>query len=329
MVRTTCALACVAALSLWHAPASAAATNVAGAPRIFAPGRISGPGGDGAPSFLPDGHTLYFTRSGPNGTLSVILESTLVGKQWSDPKIASFSGTWYDSSPAVAPTGRYLVFQSSRPSGAADTSSSQPTKRISHLWRVDAKKGGWSTPQELPEAVNISGQMYRPSIAGNGNLYFISRESAKQKFRLYRTVLLNGTYQPAQALPFSDGSTLDVDAEIAPDESFLIFASAGREPFHDDHEHLYIVFRKGDDWGAVEPLRFEGDNWPGSTTDDDPRLSRDGRVLYFSSDRTPPIHYPMDATAVQQALSRVTVWDTGNTNVWELDFSPEMFLPRS
>ena len=146
---------------------------------------------------------------------------------------------------------------------------------------------------------------------------------------MYRSVLRDGTYQPAQALPFSDGSTLDVDPEIAPDESFILFASAGRQPFNDDHEHLYIVLRKGDSWGPVNPLRYEGDDWPGSTTDDDPRLSRDGHVLYFSSDRTPPIHYPMEAAAAKDVLDRVRVWDTGLTNVWELDFNPAVFLPSS
>ena len=327
MIRTVCALACVLAVAVWNAPACGASPNGASTPRIFAPGRISGPGGDGAPAFLPNGRTLFFSRSGPNGTLSVILESALMGKQWSEPKVASFSGTWYDSSPAVAPDGSYLIFQSARPSEAAAGSSSQPAKRASHLWRVDANKGGWSAPRELPESVNISGQIYRPSIAANGNLYFISRESRNEKFRMYRSVHRDGVYQPAQALPFSDGSTLDVDPEIAPDESFILFASAGRQPFSDDHEHLYIVFRKGESWGSVTPLRYEGDDWPGSTTDDDPRLSRDGKVIYFSSDRTPPVHYPMEAAAAKEVLDRVTVWDTGLTNVWELDFNPAVFRP--
>ena len=42
-----------------------AATPVVSAPvpEIFAPGEISGPANDGAPTFSPDGNTLFFTRS--------------------------------------------------------------------------------------------------------------------------------------------------------------------------------------------------------------------------------------------------------------------------
>jgi hypothetical protein len=45
-------------------PTQDAATPVvsAPAPEIFAPGEISGPANDGAPTFSPDGNTLFFTR---------------------------------------------------------------------------------------------------------------------------------------------------------------------------------------------------------------------------------------------------------------------------
>ena len=63
----------------------------AAAPEIFAPGVISGPANDGAPTFSPDGDTLYFTRSGANGVESVIMESHWSGGTWSGPVLANLS----------------------------------------------------------------------------------------------------------------------------------------------------------------------------------------------------------------------------------------------
>ena len=57
---------------------------------IFAPGVISGPANDGSPSFMPDGKTLFFTRSGSSA--GTIMESRLVDGHWTTPEIAPFSG---------------------------------------------------------------------------------------------------------------------------------------------------------------------------------------------------------------------------------------------
>jgi WD40-like Beta Propeller Repeat len=278
---------------------------------------ISGPVNDGAPTFAPDGNTLYFTRSGANGIESIILVSTRSHGKWSEPQVAPFSGQWYDSSPAMAPDGSFIVFQSSRPRVAP-----APATRSSHLWRVDRVANGWGAPAELPDAINISANVYRPSIAADGTLYFISKDAPDKKFRMYSSRSQAGAYQKAEVLPFSDGSTLDVDPEIAPDQSFLLFSSAGREPFKDTHEHLYIVFKHEGAWGPVAPLRYDGDDWAGVTTDDDPRLSPDGKSVYFASDRSPPVHYPLSAKQVKEDLERMKAWDTGNTNVWLLPLAP-------
>jgi hypothetical protein len=73
------------------------------APEIFAPGEISGPANDGAPTFSPDGNTLFFTRTTAQWT--VIVESHKVNGHWSRPVVAPFSGEWSDSSPAMSDAG--------------------------------------------------------------------------------------------------------------------------------------------------------------------------------------------------------------------------------
>jgi hypothetical protein len=100
----------------------------------------------------------------------------------------------------------------------------------------------------LPDTVNLAGQsIWKPSIAADGTIYFVSIDKKGGK-RLFSSQYTNGAYQQAQPLPFSDGTTLDVDPEVAPDGSFLVFCSVGRLP-GDSKDHLFIVLRKASGWG--------------------------------------------------------------------------------
>ena len=77
--------------------------------------------------------------------------------------------------------------------------------------------------------------------------------------RLYCSRFVHGAYQTAQPVSFSDGTQGDVDPEVAPDESFMVFASNGRVP-GDSLDHLFVTFRKDGIWGNPEPLRYAGDD---------------------------------------------------------------------
>src|SRR5579863_7669270 len=170
-----------------------AATPPLPAPQIFAPGVISGPANDGAPSFTPDGRTLFFTRSGAGA--GTILESHLVEGTWSTPEIASFSGQWNDQHAAIAPDGSFLVFTSTRPVPGV-------SGHVAHLWRVARTADGWGEPAHLPDTVNIGPRIFKPSVARDGSIYFMSI-GPKRAFRLFVSHLVNGTYRQAEPLAFS------------------------------------------------------------------------------------------------------------------------------
>ena len=293
-------------------------------PQIFAPGVVSGPANDGSPAFSPDGNTIFFTRSTANW--GVIVESHKIQGDWSRPTLAPFSGEWPDSSPAMSPDGSYLVFESNRP---ATPLTSRPKEGesipgiVSNLWRVDRVGSGWSKPTRLPDTVNLAGQsIWKPSIAADGTIYFVSIDKKGGK-RLFSSLYTNGAYQQAQPLPFSDGTTLDVDPEIAPDGSFLIFCSAGRLP-GDSKDHLLIVLRKADGWRyrSVTLAMIRTATVPTTNR----ILSPDHRTLYFSSDRAVPAHFPRSPEQAQLDFKHLDSlgWFSGYANVWSIPISASL-----
>jgi len=285
-------------------------------PEVFSPGVISGAANDGAPTFSPDGNTLFFTRSATRW--SIILESHRIQGRWSQPKVASFSGEWSDASPAFSPNGSHLVFVSIRPDTSVIANAASPKgspRTASHIWRVDRIGDGWSAPVELPATVNCFQYIFRPSIAADGSIYFTAARPGKE-LSLFRSLYREGVFLAAEALSFSDGSVKDVDPEVAPDQSFLIFSS--RRPFAGDatHEHLFIVRNKEGNWSSIEPLRYAGDDANGSSEDNDPRLGPGKHSVYFSSDRTVPVHFPRTRAQAVQDFKRLQEWDNSNSNIW-------------
>jgi Tol biopolymer transport system component len=293
-------------------------------PEIFAPGVISAAATDGAPTFSPDGRTLFFERT--NSRWTAILESRRTKEGWTRPVLAPFSGETTDQQPALSPDGKYLVFVSARPLPSHD---GRPTKFANHLYRVDRTPKGWTTARELPPEVNISNRVFKPSVAANGDLYFMSDigSGGPPKWRLFQSRRNGETYEPAQALPFSGPDDGDVDPFIAPDQSYLIFSSNTRGAVKDGHEHLFLVLREGNGWSPVRSIRYAGDDW--GSDDGEAQVSPDGRWLYFTSSRIVPMARVRDRLTVVKALRLMDIWDNSNSNVWRLPMSAILGIPPS
>jgi WD40-like Beta Propeller Repeat len=295
----------------------AAGALIGPAPELFSPGVISGPANDGSPTFAPDGNTAYFTRS--TAAWGVILESHKSHGKWSEPEVAPFSGEWSDSSPGMAPDGSYLVFVSLRPK-KMPAAGEKASSVNANLYRVNRVGSGWSDPVRMPDTVNIGPSIWKPSMAADGTIYFVSID-AKGGKRLFSSQFKNGAYQQAQPLSFSDGGTADVDPEIAPDRSFLLFCSSVRLN-GDAKDHMFIVLRKGGDWGPVTAIRYEGDDAAGFSMDDEPHLGPDHRTVYFSSDRAVRVDFPRTREKAREDLKRLNSWDNSNSNVWFMSIAP-------
>src|SRR5262245_12852857 len=84
-------------------------------PVLFGEGVISTPFDEFGLDFTHDGRTLFFSRSVPRSNLYVICTSTFRDGRWSEPRVAPFSGRYWDFDPVVSPDGSRIFFGSDRP----------------------------------------------------------------------------------------------------------------------------------------------------------------------------------------------------------------------
>jgi hypothetical protein len=302
------------ALLLLTALPSALAQNK-NSPQLFAPGVISGPADDLSPAFSPDGKELFFTRGNRSG--SMIMESHLVGKDWSAPQIAPFSGEWSDLEPAMAPGGSFLVFASNRPAVAGGQAiNGNFNGKVfpaagGNLWRVDRQGGIWGKPYRLPASINQGDATFSPSISADGSIYFMQPDPLTGYFHLYRSQYRSGTYLAAVRVHLGNDQTEEVDPAISPDESFLVYSS--NQPAEHRPKRLKIAFQENGGWSLPEDL---GDEVNEQGSNIEARLSPNGRILYFSTNTVPPVSYPRTADEAKYGLAVMGVWANGSENIW-------------
>jgi WD40-like Beta Propeller Repeat len=255
------------------------------APEMIAEGIISTDEDELGGGVTPDGKTLIFEKSAVPHYLYIMCESHLVNGVWSKPEILPFSGRYRDTDPVIAPDGESILFASDRPVGGRDL------HRWS-IWRARMKKrnatggeGGsgalWEEPELVPGAVNSEGSQVFASIAANGNIYFASSRKTGD-YDVFRAKLVDGEYKEAEELGPLNGPGIDTfEAVIAPDESYLLLGSFGREGGYGSSD-IFVSFRKQDGWG--KPINL-GPQINGRARDYSPRISGNREWLYFTSEK--------------------------------------------
>lgn len=302
----------------------ASAQSASNVPQIFAPGVISGPASERAPAFSPDGNTVYFMRG--NAAQSAIMLSQRIGKGWSEPRIAPFSGIWRDIEPALSPDGATLIFASNRPVHDGDKvldgawAGKPYPGRGGNLWLVKRQGNGWGKPVRLPDTINATTATFAPAIAGDGSVYFMRADSMSGYFHLYRSQFRDGTYGEATPLPFSDDKIDGMDSAVAPDESFLVFLSTREHKSGD----LFIVFKDNDGWGKPINLGESVNGKDGANNVNEARLGADHRTLYFASTYVMPVAFPRTQGQATQQITRLLSWDNGNQNIWSVSLAPRL-----
>jgi len=246
-------------------------------PEIFAPGIISTAFQDIRITFSPDLAECYFcTAYQPND--SVFKVTTLVcynrNGEWTYPEVAFFTGKYEDQAPCIHPDGSILIFQSDRPFYEYES------KNKWNLWIMKKEHGKWSDPSPMNQHINGKGNVFGPSIANNGNLYF-TRELGVGSQIIMRSEFKDDEYQEPIKLPKEINSVKSqFDAAIAPDESYIIVPVYGRKDAVGSADY-YVSFRdENDRWTELINL---GETINTRNVESGPYISPDGKYLFFQS----------------------------------------------
>ena len=271
-------VAALTALSLTAtlvAPFAHASDRPPAAPELFAEGVVSTDQEEYRISFTPDGRTAYFARSSqffPYSRESSIYETHLRHGEWSEPVIASFSGTYPDIDPFVSSDGGRIYFSSIRPrAGQAGLDADiymverQPDGEWGPVTHVAGEPGTASDGFPVDDLF--------PSVDRDGTLYYASyRDEGLGGFDLYA----EEPGQPSRNLgPQVNSSAWEFNPAIAPNGRALVFTQITDEPVAGS---LKVSWRGADGWSAPTPLVGTV-----NTAQDEyhPSFSPNGRTLYF------------------------------------------------
>lgn len=284
------------------------------APEVFAPGAISTSDFESHPAFSPDGATLYFLKDAPNFSFWTMVVSHFRNGKWEAPTVAPWSGQYRDADPFVTADGKRLYFISDRPVAG------KPKDDLD-IWFMNRDGDGWGAPQHLDAPVNSAGNEWFPTIASDGTIYFGSdREGGLGRTDIYRCRLAaDGTYAPAENLGDAINSKFDdFEPMIAPDQSFMIFMSSGR-PEGKGSGDLYLSNFRDGKW---QPATNLGEPINSRALEISPKLSPDGRWLFFTSSRGAFNGKPFEKAMTTDDLMRI-LHGPGNGlgDIYQIDVS--------
>lgn len=242
--------------------------------RLFAEGTISVPDAF-AVTFTPDGKAVVFAKR-IDATLSHLLMSEYRDGKWNTPKVLGISTQYINVDPFLSPDGKQLFFASIRPvNGQAHEGPS--------LWVSSQINGEWGTPVPVIEETAKKGAVaVFPSPVESGTLYFAGHLLEPASFGeddIYCARRVDGRYaRPENVGPPVSTAHHEYDAFVAPDESYMIFASD--RPGGYGKSDLYISVHRDGKWGTPVNLGPSVNSDSGLCC---PAVSPDGKRFYFTT----------------------------------------------
>jgi Tol biopolymer transport system component len=232
----------------------------------------------GYPAFAPDGREVYWSAYAGSFRNQKIYRMAYADTGWTAPDVTDFSGEIADGCPVFSPDGERLYFNSARPTGPGDGGGK------GYVWVLEREGSGWTGPEPLGPEVNSGRVSMQVSVAASGAIYFAGwREEGKQDADIYVCEVSGGKLTEAVKLGDEVNSDYqDIAPYIAPDESYILFASMGR-PDCEGSADLYVSFRRPR--GAWTPARNLGSSINSPDMEAFCGVSPDGKFLFFNSDR--------------------------------------------
>ena len=239
-------------------------------PEVFAPGIISYGNHELRLSISPDHNEMFYVTSDKRW-FYVIIHVVRKNNIWAAPEVAFFSGLYSDASPFFSPDGKRMYFCSKRPLPNSD----RPNDDFD-IWFIEKKNNSWSEPVHLDGFINNEKDVWDLSVSKNGTIYFAAGDF------MYYSKLNGSMYSKPIELDERISTGKENSPVIHPDENYLLFQSSRQGGFggHD----LYVSFKqKNGTWS--EPLNI-GQPTNSEAYDFGPRLSPDGKYLFFTSSRS-------------------------------------------
>ena len=262
-------------------------------PMIFAPGIVSTAAHEFSCSFTPDGKEVYFTRRDAARGVNLIMVTRETDGTWTKPEVVPFIQNRMSFEPRVTPDGSRLYFTWEQPLPNEDGSPMS-------VWYVQRKGNGWSNPIDPGRFLNPMKAMYVSSTL-DGTIYTTDISGGPGTEGIAVARLVGGKYGRLERLPAPiNGGAADMYPYIAPDESYLIFASRRQSPA--SSSGLFVSFRNPDrTWGEPRGIDL---GMPAGL----PLVSPDGKYLFF--------------TAGERGKSDIYWIDAGFLEEWKKQIGP-------
>ncbi|OFX86019.1 MAG: hypothetical protein A2W99_16565 [Bacteroidetes bacterium GWF2_33_16] len=282
-------------------------------PELFAPGIISTNNTEWTTAFSPDGLELFYTIQGLNN-YNVLVYIKSVNGVWQQPELAPFRLPDHNADPFFTQDGKRLFFWSNGPD-----IENQESRNNSDIYYVDKVGDGWGKPIRLDtNLINTNQWQIFPTVARNGNLYFTCNyPDSRGAFDVYMSEFKDGKYQKPVNLGDSiNTTTLEQEPFIAPDESYIIFASDRHAPRTNNWD-LYISFKKED--GTWTTAKNMGKKINSSAKDMAAMVTHDGKYLFFSSYRVKEFDPSSEDFSYKVLKEALNGPQNGNSDVYWVD----------
>jgi len=288
-------------------------------PVLFAPGIVSTGMYTRDLAMTPDGSEIYYGVL--LGRFSAILETRRVDGVWTEPEVAPFSrdARFFNLEPAISPDGKRFMFLSTRVGPDREPAPGEIRSWTNQdIWVMDRDGERWGQPYNLGPPVNTAGAEFFPSLTRDGTLYFTRGSDDGRESTIWRSRLVGDRYQEPEKLGSRVNSTASqFNAFIAPDESYLIVCTGGREDTRGATDY-YVVFRTPDDrWS--EPINLGNRVNTPQDAEFSPYVSPDGKYFFFMSPR------PLPDTDIPPSINRGFLErfragpGSGNPAIWWMD----------
>lgn len=194
----------------------------------------------GSIAFSPGGREVFWCHHAM--PIQAMWRMAYENDTWSRPELASFTNPateYWDGGPCFDSSGNRLFFYSHRPREAGTA-----RRADMDIWFVTNQNGQWGDPVNLGTPINTDSNEFDPSVGRDGSLFFVGagREGGLGMADIYVSELVNGQYTlPANLGPAINSPAHELSPAIAPDGSYLVFASSG--PGRPQGMNLFVSFR--------------------------------------------------------------------------------------